>query len=363
MSSFRYRDAPLVVPQVIGPDGKPERVDKRPAIMDMRKTKDGDGGLPFKIIGIVTNMLQSPGTEAGKARLVTIRYSHYCDRARWALDFTPLQYTEDSHPPGLHQFAVLPLTGGKWSATPCLVFPDGEVVINSADIMRRLVKDFPEELGSLYPPKLAKKITALEEEMEIEIGAYARQIAYTFVLDRKFLKKAGSWFTRGTSTVEKVLFDRAKPMVAAGMVNIMRCRYSRIPAGVEVIMKYFDKIGRILEKQPYICGDEFTAADLTFATLAYPTVFPPEFEDVMMGINDMPLEYQKIINDFRATKAGQHAMRMYRDHRFPPGTVDKRMVKPNPRRDDYLYPGIAAVFGGFAVFLYFLLRLFLMIFM
>ena len=26
MSSFRYRDAPLVVPQVIGPDGKPERV-------------------------------------------------------------------------------------------------------------------------------------------------------------------------------------------------------------------------------------------------------------------------------------------------------------------------------------------------
>ena len=135
--------------------------------------------------------------------------------------------------------------------------------------MRRLVEDFPEELGSLYPPKLAKKITALEEEMEIEIGAYARQIAYTFVLDRKFLKKAGSWFTRGTSTVEKVLFDRAKPMVAAGMVNIMRCRYSRIPAGVEVIMKYFDKIGRILEKQPYICGDEFTAADLTFVRIVH----------------------------------------------------------------------------------------------
>ena len=47
---------------------------------------------------------------------------------------------------------------------------------------------------------------------------------------------------------------------------------------------------------------------------------------------------------------------MYREHRFPPGTVDKRMVKPNTRRDEYLYPGIALVFGGFAFFLYLLLK-------
>ena len=26
MSSYRYKNAPLVVPQVIGPDGRPERV-------------------------------------------------------------------------------------------------------------------------------------------------------------------------------------------------------------------------------------------------------------------------------------------------------------------------------------------------
>lgn len=356
MSSYRYKNAPLVVPQVIGPDGRPERVDTRPAIMDMRKTTDDNMGLPLKIIGAVTNILQSPGTENGKARLVTIRYSHYCDRARWALDFTPLEYTEDGHPPGLHQFAVLPLTDGKWSATPCLVMPDGEVIANSTDIVRRLVNDFPEELGSLYPKAMSAKITAIEAEMEIEIGAYARQMAYTFVLDRKFLKKAGPWFTRGTSTVEKLLFDRAKPMIAKGMVNIMRCRYSRIPAAVEAIEKYFDKIGEILERQPYICGAEFTAADLTFATLAYPTIFPPEYADVMMGIEDMPEEYQKLITKFRATKAGQHALRMYREHRFPPGTVDKRMVKPNTRRDEYLYPGIALVFGGFAFFLYLLLK-------
>ena len=56
--------------------------------------------------------------------------------------------------------------------------PDGEVIANSTDIVRRLVNDFPEELGSLYPKAMSAKITAIEAEMEIEIGAYARQMAY-----------------------------------------------------------------------------------------------------------------------------------------------------------------------------------------
>lgn len=56
---------------------------------------------------------QSYGTKPGWARLVTIRYSHYCERARWVLDRTPLEYTEDSHPPGLQMFPVHELTDGE----------------------------------------------------------------------------------------------------------------------------------------------------------------------------------------------------------------------------------------------------------
>ena len=43
--------------------------------------------------------LQSFGTRPGHARLISIRYSHYNERARWALDLSPLRYTEDAHPP------------------------------------------------------------------------------------------------------------------------------------------------------------------------------------------------------------------------------------------------------------------------
>ena len=123
------------------------------------------------------NLFQSDGSEPGKARLVTIRYSHYCDRARWALDFTPLQYTEDSHPPGFQQFATLPLTDGKVSATPVLQLPDGTVIDNSATIVKHLVRMFPNELGSLYPVGFSDEIDRLEAEMEVAIGAYARQVS------------------------------------------------------------------------------------------------------------------------------------------------------------------------------------------
>ena len=174
-------------------------------------------------------------------------------------------------------------------------------------------------------------------------------------------KKAVKWLSRGTSTVEEVLFKQAKGIISKGMINIMRCRYSRIPKALEVMEAYFEKLGSILETQPFLCGADFTAADLTFACLSYPLIFPVEFEDVMMGIHDLPLEYQKIVTKFRGMKAGQHAMRMYREHRFPPGTVDKRMVKPNLKRDDYLYPGIVGILGGFLLFVYAMLKLTMML--
>jgi len=72
--------------------------------------------------------LQSYGRRAGDARLISIRYSHYNERARWALDLSPLPYTEDAHPPGFAQFAIQDVTDGRKSASPVLVLPDGEVL-------------------------------------------------------------------------------------------------------------------------------------------------------------------------------------------------------------------------------------------
>lgn len=46
-------------------------------------------------------------------RLMTIGPSHYCEKARWGLDFFEVDYTEDKHPPLVHWAWSLPSGGGR----------------------------------------------------------------------------------------------------------------------------------------------------------------------------------------------------------------------------------------------------------
>src|SRR3954447_17471412 len=65
--------------------------------------------------------------------LVTIPISHYCEKARWALDRAGVAYVERRHLPALHRVAVR-RAGGRLTA-PVLVCPEGRVVCESADIV------------------------------------------------------------------------------------------------------------------------------------------------------------------------------------------------------------------------------------
>lgn len=71
-----------------------------------------------------------------------------------------------------------------YSATPVLVLPSaagagrGEVVVDSARIVARLVELFPEQLGWLYPEPHAAEIRALEHELEEKLGANIRQVSW-----------------------------------------------------------------------------------------------------------------------------------------------------------------------------------------
>ncbi len=65
-------------------------------------------------------------------RLVTISFSHYCDKARWALDHAGLAYREEAHLPGFHAPAVARAGGTR--TTPVLVTDEG-VLPDSKDIL------------------------------------------------------------------------------------------------------------------------------------------------------------------------------------------------------------------------------------
>src|SRR5258706_15412958 len=80
------------------------------------------------------------------ATLITIRFSHYCEKARWALDRAGVSYDERAYIPGFHQMGTRP-RGGR--SVPILVTPHG-VLKESTDIVKHADMRAPRE-KKLYP--------------------------------------------------------------------------------------------------------------------------------------------------------------------------------------------------------------------
>ena len=58
--------------------------------------------------------------------LLTLPPSHYCERARWALDLSQIPYDEERLAPGFHILRAKRL-GASTTSLPLLVFPDGSI--------------------------------------------------------------------------------------------------------------------------------------------------------------------------------------------------------------------------------------------
>ena len=78
----------------------------------------------------------------------------------------------------------------------------------------------------------------------------------------------------------------------------------------------FDAVAkRLSDDRPYLCGDRFTAADLTFAALAASVLMPPEYGVPLPQPGELPVAMAEVVREFRAHPAGAHALAMYRDER------------------------------------------------
>src|SRR5579859_5847764 len=109
------------------------------------------------------------------ARLITIPFSHYCEKARWALDATGVGYREDAHAPVVHWRATRAV-GGK--SVPVLVHGTA-VVLDSTDIALHVDALAPPARRLL--PALAgqrARVLAIEDELDETLGIDARLLVY-----------------------------------------------------------------------------------------------------------------------------------------------------------------------------------------
>jgi glutathione S-transferase len=95
------------------------------------------------------------------------------------------------------------------------------------------------------------------------------------------------------------------------------------------VREAFDAITeRLADGRRYLCGDRFTAADLTFAALSAAVLVPPEYGVALPQPEILPAETASAVREFRAHPAGAYALRLFRDERRRPARQTAAPANP-----------------------------------
>ena len=248
-------------------------------------------------------------------RLITIPISHYCEKARWALERVRIPYREERHVQGIHRFAARRAGGG--ATVPVLVTPEG-VLGESEQILAWVDQHTPPE-HRLFPskPDARREVEGVCRRLDEVFGPSGRRLMYIHMLpQRKLMLRVNNV---GVPAWEDRVMRFGWPLV----VRVGR-RELGIRPGIEVedeaaVWRELDYVAELLaDGRPYLCGDRFGAADLTFAALSAAVVVPPVYGVPLPQLDVLPPATATLVARVREHPAGRHALALFAAHRREP---------------------------------------------
>lgn len=244
-------------------------------------------------------------------RLVTIPFSHYCEKARWALDHAGLAYVEEPHAPMLAWAPAVTASGQR--QVPVLVPVDAAVVTGSTNILRWADARSKSGAPPLWPEDLDRTLTAYVAELDRALGPAARRVGYGCLMHDMTL--TCQVLTAAARGWERRVVETGARTLANSIRRGLRIDEQGVSRSVQVLERVFDDADARLADAPFLAGDRFTAADLTFASLAGPALFTPPVETHTCTLARLPAAAQREIERWRARPAGAFALRLYAESR------------------------------------------------
>ncbi len=244
--------------------------------------------------------------------LVTIPISHFCEKARWALERAGIDHVERRHIQIVHQVAAR-LAGGGMTA-PVLRTADG-VFSDSTDILRYADTFLPEPAW-LYPADttLRADVVALERRYDAVLGVEGRRWLYheVFKDPRPFM----SYNLTGVPRWERMVFPFALPAATVYINRYLDIDEDTVSRALRLVDEELDAVAdRLADERRYLTGERFTAADLAFAALAAPLIVPPQYGTPLPAPDDMPARMADRVRAWREHPAGRFAMRLFAEQR------------------------------------------------
>jgi glutathione S-transferase len=238
--------------------------------------------------------------------LVTIPISHYCEKARWALDRAGLTYREERHVQGVHQVASR--RAGGHGTLPVLItehgtFADSEWIVRYADLHLE-----PEQRLFTGDPAVEQ----LCRELDAGLGPDGRRLIYAHMLPRPELMLA--YNNQGVPAWEAQALAKLYPLARRWATRELAI--TDLAGDRAKVLQAFDAIAhRRADGRKHLLGDRLTAADLTFASLAAAVLLPPEYGVELPQPDELPGAVREDVERFRAHPAGAYALGLFEKRR------------------------------------------------
>ncbi len=246
-------------------------------------------------------------------KLITIPFSHFCEKARWALDRAGVEYVEARHlPPFVRKHAR---NAGGTGSVPTLGFPGG--VRGESKAILKWCDERTLENQRLYPADraLMERTEAYTDRLDREYAPAVRRLLFSAFLDdpAAFVRLG----TRQAAFFEGLLFRLgAKKALASLAVDLELNSQKVAEAEAEVERTLLDAEERLAGGARYLMGtDRMTAADLVFAAFTAPFVLPPEHPGGMGAPAEMPAALRTRLEAVRARPAGRFVLELYSKER------------------------------------------------
>lgn len=193
--------------------------------------------------------------------LLQFSTSHYCRKARLALNYKGIPFQVENLTPGLHIFRLKPLTG---LTTIPVLLPQAagqpEVVGDSTQIFHFLEQYQPLPALTLADPQQQIQAELLEDWLDESIGTATRFVYYHF--------RAGAGKSIDPSWMSQTV------------INIVRAQYGIKDASVKLARDRLTLAMQVLDpwqSAPYLVGGQMSRADLTAAALLSPLALIPDY--------------------------------------------------------------------------------------
>jgi glutathione S-transferase len=242
--------------------------------------------------------------------LYVFAISHYCEKARWALDHFGIDYALKNVMPGSNRKIAQKL-GAKSGSLPFLQAGNGVVAGSSAII------DWGEARATGTTASLAgadpQLVREFEKRLDAVTGVHIRRYYYSDALlsDPASVRPI---FSRDLPLFPKLAVTLGWSRIVPRMISGMDLGVEQGAESREILSGELDWLdGLLRDGRAYLTGDGFTRADITAASLLAPLVQPPKhpsYADLAL-----PKDLATTIPAWRSRPILKWVQRVYAEHR------------------------------------------------